>query len=77
VKYADNLYKAFAVSMSIILSTLMSIPIFHFQLSLLFGLGAVLVISSIFLYEKMIPFNETTLAVFFLLLVSAGFLIKI
>jgi UDP-sugar transporter A1/2/3 len=30
VKYADNLYKAFAVSLSIVLSSIVSVPIFNF-----------------------------------------------
>jgi UDP-sugar transporter A1/2/3 len=41
VKYADNLYKAFAVSISIVLSSLISIPLFNFSIrSLLLTLGS-------------------------------------
>ena len=32
VKYADNLYKAFAVSISIVLSSLISVPLFNFSI---------------------------------------------
>uniref|UniRef100_A0A0K0DUL8 UDP-N-acetylglucosamine transporter n=1 Tax=Strongyloides stercoralis TaxID=6248 RepID=A0A0K0DUL8_STRER len=51
VKYADNILKGFAVSLSIILSSLMSYLVFNdFTPSLTFAAGASIVISSTFLY---------------------------
>ncbi|CAF0860672.1 unnamed protein product [Rotaria sordida] len=52
VKHADNILKGFATSSAIILSCIVSIILFDFQLTLLFTLGAALVIFSIFLYSK-------------------------
>uniref|UniRef100_A0A183C2A0 ARF7EP_C domain-containing protein n=1 Tax=Globodera pallida TaxID=36090 RepID=A0A183C2A0_GLOPA len=52
IKYADNIAKNFATSVAIILATLGSIHFFGFQPSLLFTLGALLVILSIFLYSS-------------------------
>ncbi|CAF4349687.1 unnamed protein product, partial [Rotaria sordida] len=52
VKHADNILKSFATSAAILLSCIVSIVLFDFQLTLLFTLGAALVIFSIFLYSK-------------------------
>ncbi|UJR25538.1 hypothetical protein I4U23_006884 [Adineta vaga] len=52
VKYADNILKGFATSMAIIISCIVSIILFDFQLTVLFTLGSSLVIFSIFLYSK-------------------------
>lgn len=50
VKYADNILKGFACSLAIIISSIISIFLFGFQLSLQFVAGGALVIGSIFLY---------------------------
>lgn len=50
VKYADNILKGFACSLAIIISAIVSVPLFGFSLSFQFCLGTALVISSIFLY---------------------------
>lgn len=50
VKYADNILKGFACSLAIIFSSIISIFLFGFQLSLQFVAGGALVIGSIFLY---------------------------
>lgn len=50
VKYADNILKGFATSLAIVISCVASIYLFHFNLTLQFSLGALLVILSIFLY---------------------------
>ncbi|CAF0838953.1 unnamed protein product [Adineta steineri] len=66
VKHADNILKGFATSMAIIISCIVSILIFEFQLTILFTLGSSLVIFSIFLYS--IPeliFKVPILNVFF------------
>nr|XP_027205276.1 UDP-N-acetylglucosamine transporter-like [Dermatophagoides pteronyssinus] len=52
VKYADNILKGFATSISIIISCVASIYLFNFVLTLQFFIGASLVISSVFLYNK-------------------------
>ncbi|KAI2805418.1 hypothetical protein RDWZM_008692 [Blomia tropicalis] len=52
VKYADNILKGFATSISIILSCVVSIYIFDFKISFQFFIGASLVIASVFLYSK-------------------------
>ena len=52
VKYADNILKGFATSFSIIVSCVVSVYLFHFQLSGQFLLGAGLVIAAIFLYGR-------------------------
>ena len=52
VKYADNILKGFATSFSIVLSCIVSVYLFAFQLSLHFVLGAFLVITAIYIYGK-------------------------
>uniref|UniRef100_A0A0N5CDM2 UDP-galactose translocator n=1 Tax=Strongyloides papillosus TaxID=174720 RepID=A0A0N5CDM2_STREA len=52
IKYADNIAKNFATSVSIILSTVGSMYFFSFIPNTLFSLGAGLVILSIFLYSS-------------------------
>jgi UDP-sugar transporter A1/2/3 len=51
IKYADNILKGFATSLSIILSLIASVYIFDFQLTLQFAFGTSLVIGSLFLYH--------------------------
>ncbi|XP_076227391.1 UDP-galactose transporter [Nomia melanderi] len=51
VKYADNILKGFATSLAIIISCIASIYLFDFNLTFQFSLGAILVISSIFMYS--------------------------
>ena len=55
VKYADNILKGFATSAAIILSCVASIYFFNFQLSLQFSAGALLVITSVYMYSKYAP----------------------
>lgn len=50
VKYADNILKGFATSLSIIISCVASIYLFNFTLTVQFAIGAMLVIGAIFLY---------------------------
>ncbi|KAI8881621.1 nucleotide-sugar transporter [Backusella circina FSU 941] len=50
VKYADNILKGFATSISIILSTIVSVWLFSFAFSGAFVLGAALVIYATYLY---------------------------
>lgn len=52
VKHADNILKGFATSSAIVLSCIVSMILFDFELTVLFTLGAGLVIFSIFLYSK-------------------------
>ncbi|GAA5809428.1 hypothetical protein MFLAVUS_002836 [Mucor flavus] len=50
VKYADNILKGFATSISIILSSIVSVWLFNFSISLSFLLGATFVIYATYLY---------------------------
>jgi UDP-sugar transporter A1/2/3 len=51
VKYADNILKGFAVSFSIILSSILSIFVFDFTFSFYFLVGTVLVLVSVYIYQ--------------------------
>ena len=51
VKYADNILKGYATSLSIIMSSVLSIWLFDFELSWLFGIGTALVISAVYMYS--------------------------
>ncbi|KAB7501128.1 UDP-N-acetylglucosamine transporter [Armadillidium nasatum] len=51
VKYADNILKGFATSLAIVLSTVFSVFIFDFMISIEFVVGTVFVMASIFLYS--------------------------
>jgi solute carrier family 35 (UDP-sugar transporter), member A1/2/3 len=55
VKYADNILKAFASSISIILSSIISTLLFDFSVTVLFALGAVLVVASTYIYNEYPP----------------------
>ncbi|CAG8775139.1 15361_t:CDS:1, partial [Acaulospora morrowiae] len=52
VKYADNILKGFATSISIIISFLASIYLFAFQVNITFIFGATLVLIATYLYSK-------------------------
>ncbi|ORX85628.1 nucleotide-sugar transporter [Basidiobolus meristosporus CBS 931.73] len=52
VKYADNILKGFATSLSIIISSVVSFYLFNFYPSPQFALGALIVITSTFLYGR-------------------------
>ncbi|ORX49292.1 nucleotide-sugar transporter [Piromyces finnis] len=52
VKYADNILKGFANSISIILSCVVSYFLFDFHVTLLFNIGCCLVMFSTYLYGK-------------------------
>ncbi|KAF8923143.1 hypothetical protein BGZ58_003301 [Dissophora ornata] len=52
VKYADNILKGFATSLSIIISGIISVYFFDFEPSLQFQLGTLVVIMSTFLYGR-------------------------
>tara|TARA_B110001452_G_scaffold254182_1_gene245512 strand:- start:66 stop:473 length:408 start_codon:yes stop_codon:yes gene_type:complete len=54
MKYADNVVKGFATSLSIVLSSLVSwfIPSFHFAPTIIFSLGSTLVIVATVLYSS-------------------------
>ncbi|XP_078393372.1 UDP-galactose translocator, partial [Cetorhinus maximus] len=51
VKYADNILKGFAASLSIVISTVASVYLFGFSVDLYFTLGAGLVIGAVYLYS--------------------------
>ncbi|KAF9347241.1 hypothetical protein BGX26_001259 [Mortierella sp. AD094] len=52
VKYADNILKGFATSLSIIISGIISVYFFDFEPSLQFQLGTMVVILSTYLYGR-------------------------
>ncbi|KAK9685920.1 hypothetical protein K7432_015319 [Basidiobolus ranarum] len=52
VKYADNILKGFATSLSIIISSVISFYLFNFHPSPQFALGALIVITSTFMYGR-------------------------
>lgn len=52
VKYADNILKGFATSVSILLSCVVSTFLFDFHPSVLFLLGLLMVFSAIYMYSK-------------------------
>ncbi|KAF8950560.1 hypothetical protein BGZ46_004449, partial [Entomortierella lignicola] len=52
VKYADNILKGFATSLSIIISGIISVYFFDFEPSLQFQLGTLVVIMSTYLYGR-------------------------
>uniref|UniRef100_A0A8C5N1I2 Solute carrier family 35 member A2 n=1 Tax=Leptobrachium leishanense TaxID=445787 RepID=A0A8C5N1I2_9ANUR len=51
VKYADNILKGFATSLSIVVSTAASVHLFGFHVDIPFALGAALVIGAVYLYS--------------------------
>ena len=52
IKYADNILKGFATSLSIILSTVASVFIFNFVITIYFLIGSALVFFATYLYSK-------------------------
>ena len=52
VKYADNILKGFATSVSIIISTTVSVYLFDFTINLQFAIGAGIVILAVYLYSR-------------------------
>lgn len=59
VKYADNILKGFATSLSIILSCIASVFLFDYVITLKFTLGAALVILAIYLYGRPTSAKQT------------------
>lgn len=55
VRYADNILKGFATSLSIIISCIASVFLFNYVITVTFSLGAVLVMVAIYLYGKPAP----------------------
>jgi len=52
VKYADNILKGFATSISILISSVASVFLFGFQISFTFAAGAALVLAATYLYSQ-------------------------
>merc|ERR1712226_1340677 len=50
IKYADNILKGFACSMSVILSAIIAYFVFEFHINFMFVVGASLVCSAVYLY---------------------------
>ncbi|KAI0819112.1 nucleotide-sugar transporter-domain-containing protein [Irpex lacteus] len=52
IKYADNILKGFATSLSIVISFLASVALFHFQMTVTFALGSVVVLVATWMYNQ-------------------------
>ncbi|KIP12221.1 hypothetical protein PHLGIDRAFT_124145 [Phlebiopsis gigantea 11061_1 CR5-6] len=52
IKYADNILKGFATSLSIVISFLASVALFHLQITVSFVLGASVVLVATWLYNQ-------------------------
>ena len=62
IKYADNIMKGFATSLSIVLSFLTSAALFHFEITVSFIVGATVVLGATWLYsqpdgKRVLPFR--------------------
>ena len=62
IKYADNILKGFATSLSIILSTVASVFVFDFVITIYFLIGSALVFFATYLYSKPDPNPPTKTA---------------
>lgn len=51
MKYADNIVKGFAVSVAIVMTSILSVILFGASIDMVFSVGAALVIVSIFNYN--------------------------
>ena len=51
VKYADNILKGFATSISIVISAIASVALFGSQIGTIFMFGTVLVLSATYMYS--------------------------
>lgn len=52
IKYADNILKGFATSLSIVISFLASVALFHFQMTVTFILGSCVVLVATWMYNQ-------------------------
>lgn len=57
IKYADNILKAFAASIAIIIACIASALLFQFRPAVLFLVGTVFVIGAIFMYS-LFPYKK-------------------
>lgn len=59
IKYADNILKGFATSLSIVISCLASVTLFNFPLTFTFVLGASVVLTATWMYNQSGDFLHT------------------
>ena len=52
IKYADNILKGFATSLSIVISCLASVALFNFPLTFTFAIGASVVLAATWMYSQ-------------------------
>ena len=52
IKYADNILKGFATSLSIVISFLASVALFNFQMTVTFVLGSTVVLVATWMYNQ-------------------------
>jgi solute carrier family 35 (UDP-sugar transporter), member A1/2/3 len=63
IKYADNILKGFATSLSVILSTIVSVFVFDFVITIYFLIGSVLVFTATYMYGLPDKNTSTTTSV--------------
>lgn len=51
IKFADNILKGFATSISIIVSTIVAVFLFNFSLTLMFVVGTTMVLAAVYMYS--------------------------
>ena len=64
IKYADNILKGFAASISIVLSCTASVYLFNFRLNPIFSLGSSMVLISTLLYSRTENFKNSNLPLY-------------
>lgn len=60
IKYADNILKGFATSLSIVISFMASVALFNFHMSLTFVLGSTVVLVATWMYNQPDPVTSVT-----------------
>ncbi|THH33863.1 hypothetical protein EUX98_g211 [Antrodiella citrinella] len=60
IKYADNILKGFATSLSIVISFMASVALFNFHMSLTFVLGSTVVLVATWMYNQPDPITSVT-----------------
>ena len=58
IKYSDNIMKGFATSLAIIFSFIAGVILFHFQVTLSFVVGTVVVVGATYLCTSTLPFRN-------------------
>ena len=62
IKYSDNILKGFATSLSIVISSLASVVLFDFKITITFILGSVIVLIATWLYNQHSPLTNIVIS---------------